>query len=93
MLSTVETGRGPALSADAPHPAADSIAQDLSGLGIGLVASHRDVARSAEALLRERYRFAEEADAATLVALGGDGYMLHVLHAMLEWGRAHPAKP
>jgi NAD+ kinase len=69
------------LSADAPQPP-DTI--DLTSRGIGLLSSHRDVARSAEALLAARYVFAQSDAAKTLVALGGDGFMLHTLHRMLE---------
>jgi len=77
------------LSADAPAPNRRS-GQDLKSLGIGLLSSHRDVARSAEAMLRKRYDFADPQDAETLVALGGDGYMLHTLHEMLEQGSSKP---
>jgi len=69
------------LSADAPQPP-ETI--DLTSRGIGLLSSHRDVARSAEALLAARYVFAQSDAAKTLVALGGDGFMLHTLHRMLE---------
>jgi len=69
------------LSADAPQPP-ETI--DLKRLGIGLLSSHREVARSAEALLATRYAFAPPDQAETLVALGGDGFMLHTLHRMLE---------
>jgi NAD+ kinase len=69
------------LSADAPQP---SETIDLASLGIGLLSSHREVARAAEALLRKRYDFAEAEQAEILVALGGDGFMLHTLHRMLE---------
>ena len=61
---------------------------DLSSRGIGLLSSHTDVAKAAEALLRRRYRFAEAADAKALVALGGDGFMLQTLHGMLDGDRA-----
>jgi NAD+ kinase len=60
---------------------------DLSSRGIGLLSSHTDVAKAAEALLRRRYRFAEAGDAEALVALGGDGFMLHTLHEMLDGDR------
>lgn len=69
------------MSADAPH--ADP-AIDLAASGIGLVASHTDIAQEAAIELRRRYRFAEPEAAETLVALGGDGFMLQTLHAMLE---------
>ena len=63
---------------------------DLATAGIGLVASHTGAAREAEALLRRRYRWAATGDAETLVALGGDGFMLSTLHAMLKEDRARP---
>ena len=37
-------------------------------------------------MLRKRYEFAEAEEAETLVALGGDGFMLQTLHRMLEGG-------
>ena len=39
-------------------------------------------------MLRARYDFAAADEAETLVALGGDGFMLQTLHAMLEGDRA-----
>lgn len=60
---------------------------DLTKRGIGLLSSHTEVARAAEAMLRRRYRFAEADDAELLVALGGDGFMLHTLHQMLDGER------
>ena len=64
--------------------------QDLRALGIGLVSSHTEVAKTAELLLRQRYDFAPAQEAETLVALGGDGFMLHSLHRMLDRGSAKP---
>jgi NAD+ kinase len=78
------------VNADAPHSYEQRERTDLRSLGIGLVSSHTEVAKAAEALLRQRYEFAPAAEAETLVALGGDGFMLHTLHAMLEAG---PPKP
>jgi NAD+ kinase len=69
------------LSADGPQPP-ETI--DLASHGIGLLSSQREVAHSAEGQLSERYVFAEPDEAQTLVALGGDGFMLHTLHRMLE---------
>jgi len=63
---------------------------DLEGLGIGLLSSGTDVADAAESLLRRRYRFADAGAAETLVALGGDGFMLQTLHGMLEEGSTKP---
>jgi NAD+ kinase len=64
--------------------------RDLAARGIGLVASTAEAAKAAEVLLRKRYRWANEEDAETLVALGGDGFMLQTLHAMLEDGVSRP---
>ena len=64
--------------------------RDLAAHGIGLVASTGQAAQAAEALLRRRYSWAEADAAQTLVALGGDGFMLQTLHAMLEEGEARP---
>jgi NAD+ kinase len=72
----------------APQPGSRPI--DLAGDGIGLFSSHTEVAKAAEAILRTRYGFASEADARTLVALGGDGFMLQTLHAMLDDKREVP---
>ncbi|HET9335428.1 MAG TPA: NAD kinase [Sphingomicrobium sp.] len=57
---------------------------------MGLVASPTGAAQAAETLLRRRYKWAGAEEAETLVALGGDGFMLQTLHAMLEDGRARP---
>jgi len=75
------------LPATAPAPAADL---DLAAHRIGLVASHNQAAQAAATLLRRRYRFAEDSQATQLVALGGDGFMLHVLHQMLDGGEFRP---
>ena len=58
--------------------------------GIGVLASPTKVASAAAAMLRKRYKLVEEDEAETLVALGGDGFMLHTLHAMLEAGEPRP---
>jgi NAD+ kinase len=71
------------LNADASQGRKDARI-DLSSRGIGLLASHTDVAKAAEALLRRRFDFAEPNEAEVLVALGGDGFMLHTLHQMLD---------
>ena len=72
------------MNAEAPKPTGDDGCIDLRPLKIGLLASNREVARAAETILRQRYRFADTEDAEMLVALGGDGFMLHTLHRMLE---------
>ena len=71
------------MNADAPN-SSGTRRHDLKPLGIGLLSSHRETAQSAEALLRQRYDFAAVEEARILVALGGDGFMLHALHGMLE---------
>ena len=63
---------------------------DLASIGIGLLSSHTEVARAAEAMLRHRYEWADAEEAETVVALGGDGFMLQTLHSMLESGRPRP---
>jgi NAD+ kinase len=71
-------------------PSTRSPDRDLAALGIGLVASPGQAAQSAETLLRRRYNWADADKAETLVALGGDGFMLQTLHSMLEDGEARP---
>ena len=74
----------------AARPSSASPERDLAAQGIGLVASTGQAAQAAEALLRRRYSWADAEAAQTLVALGGDGFMLQTLHAMLEQGEARP---
>ena len=64
--------------------------RDLAARGVGLVASRTEAARAAEKMLRRRYGWAETDAATQLVALGGDGFMLHTLHGMLEAGAPRP---
>ena len=76
------------MNADAPNSRQGNRA-DLKAIGIGLLSSRTDVAKAAEAMLRSRYEFAPAEEADTLVALGGDGFMLHTLHRMLEGDCRH----
>ncbi|MEO6224689.1 MAG: NAD kinase [Sphingomicrobium sp.] len=73
---------------------ADSLEPDhakpIELAGVGLVASPTDAAQDAAALLRHNYDFSDAAEADMLVALGGDGFMLQTLHAMLEGGYSKP---
>lgn len=78
------------MNADAPKRQDSRERIDLRALGIGLLSSHTEVAGAAETLLRQRYDFASPDEAQTIVALGGDGFMLQTLHAMLESGRSTP---
>ena len=57
---------------------------------MALVASTAEAAVAAEAMLRHRYDFVAPEEAELIVALGGDGYMLHTLHSMLNRGRVCP---
>lgn len=63
---------------------------DLESAGVALLASHGQAAQAAAALLRRRYRWAHEREAKLFVALGGDGFMLHTLHQMLDGGEMRP---
>ena len=81
------------MTADAPNRAGGGgggAKGDLKSLGIGLLSSPTAVAQSSDAMLRQRYDWTGVEEAETLVALGGDGFMLKTLHDMLEVGRARP---
>jgi NAD+ kinase len=64
--------------------------RDLASRGIALLASHNEAAQAAAAMLNRRYEWANDRDARLIVALGGDGYMLHTLHQMLDGGDVRP---
>jgi len=55
-----------------------------------IIASETDEAQSAVRSLTKRYTLSERDDAEVLVVLGGDGFMLHTLHAMLDAGDTRP---
>ena len=55
-----------------------------------LLASPTEAAQEAEAELRRRYHFVPLEDAEQIIALGGDGFLLHTLHQMLQSGRILP---
>lgn len=57
---------------------------------IALVASNAPAAMAAEAELRPMYDFVERSEADLVIALGGDGFLLHVLHEMLDQRRNLP---
>ena len=76
------------MSADLPNQSATG-SQELTQLQIGLLSSPTEAASAAEAILRTRYAFADAGQAKTFVALGGDGFMLHTLHRMLEGDCPH----
>ena len=77
------------MSAEA-QPASGDSPQDLRPAGIGLLTSNRAAAQAAEEHLRHAYTFASDEEAKLFVALGGDGFMLHTLHGMLESGPPRP---
>jgi NAD+ kinase len=57
---------------------------------MALVASNAESAQAAEAMLRERYEFVPLEEAELIVALGGDGFLLHTLRERLTLGRVCP---
>jgi len=57
---------------------------------MALVASSAEAAQAAELMLRKRYEFVPLDDAELILALGGDGFLLHTLHEMLDRGRVCP---
>jgi NAD+ kinase len=57
---------------------------------IALITSPTDQAQEAAELLRERYEWSPLGEADLVVALGGDGFLLQVLHGMLGRHRILP---
>ena len=57
---------------------------------MALVASPTEAAQAAEKMLRKRDSFVPMDDAELVVAIGGDGFLLQTLHAMLDGGRIRP---
>lgn len=57
---------------------------------MALAVSAAAAAQEAGAALRQRYAFVPPDEAELVVALGGDGFMLHTLRKMLALGRATP---
>ena len=57
---------------------------------LALVDSGSALARAGAAELRDRYEWVDPAEADLILALGGDGFMLQTLHAMLDNGRIVP---
>jgi NAD+ kinase len=58
---------------------------------LALLASPGEAARDAEKQLRERHEFVSLEDADAVIALGGDGFLLQLLHRLLEQRRNLPA--
>lgn len=63
----------------------------MNGTRRALLASPTPQAQAAAETLRERYEWVPVAEAETVVALGGDGFMLQTLHAQLD--RRTPVAP
>ena len=82
MLFEARHARSNGLRQDSIDGASDP--RDLASRGFALLASSTEGARAAEKMLRRRYSWADVDKAERLVALGGDGFMLSSLHAMLE---------
>ena len=57
---------------------------------LALLAVDSDRAADAAAELREHHEFVSADDADAVVVLGGDGFMLHTLHQMLDRGSVKP---
>jgi len=57
---------------------------------MALFASNAPAAQEAEKYLRERYTFVDVEEADLIVALGGDGYLLHILRERLSLGQVCP---
>ncbi|OYU14783.1 MAG: NAD kinase [Alphaproteobacteria bacterium PA4] len=62
----------------------------MADLKLALLVSDSDVAEAAGAALRERYAFVSVRDADVVVALGGDGFLLHTLHEALSASAPKP---
>jgi len=58
---------------------------------LALLASRTERASEAAAELRQHYDFVSLDRAQAVIVLGGDGFMLHTLHRMLDKGRVIPA--
>ena len=57
---------------------------------MALVASSTEAAQAAATMLGKRYSFVPMEEAELIIALGGDGYLLHTLHEMLDRKRICP---
>ena len=57
---------------------------------MAMVASNAEAAQAAEGMLRERYDFVPMEEAELIIALGGDGFLLHTLRERLALGKVCP---
>lgn len=53
---------------------------------IAFIASRSEAAQAALASLKKRYDYVAPEEADVIVALGGDGFMLHILHRFMDQG-------
>jgi NAD+ kinase len=59
-------------------------------LRLALIPSHGDAARAAAEQLADQHDWVPPDTADVLVVLGGDGFLLHILHEMLDTDRLRP---
>lgn len=57
---------------------------------LALIVSDSPKAQEGAAALRRSHDWVAPAEAEVLVVVGGDGFLLHVLHEMLEWDHMRP---
>lgn len=87
MEPTLTANTGNENNAVDPHPSAGSI----QSARIAIVASDTPRAIEARDALLDQYDWSPIENADLVVVLGGDGFMLQTLHAMLDAGRVIPA--
>lgn len=59
-------------------------------LKLALVVSNSDKAQNGAKALRDSHAWVSPEEADVLVVVGGDGFLLHVLHEMLDYGTVKP---
>ncbi len=60
------------------------------GMKLALVVSDTEKAQDGAEPLRASHDWVDPQDADTLVVGGGDGFLLHTLHEMLDWDQLKP---
>lgn len=61
-----------------------------SDLKLALVVSDSRKAQAGATALKASYSWVKPSEADVLVVVGGDGFLLHTLHEMLDWDRVKP---
>ncbi len=69
----------------------ERVTGEIDGKRLALLASRTERATEAAAELRQHFDFVSLDRAQAVIVLGGDGFMLHTLHRMLDKGRVIPA--